>query len=170
MINSYDFAFKSVWRIPAELVEIWNTVGKVSDYPMWWPGIEKVTVLKGPELPISIGTVARYTVASPFYRLHYQTEVKEFETGKYILAHAEGDLAGTGKWTFTRSPQETVATFDWNVRVAPPLLRVLSHVAPARAVMHYFHNQLMDAGERGLQALHQETVKKKLSAQQKLPA
>ncbi|MBI3255986.1 MAG: SRPBCC family protein [Candidatus Andersenbacteria bacterium] len=164
-MQSYDFTFRSVWRIPAELTEIWDTVGKVSQYPAWWPGIEKVDVLQGPELPISVGTKAHYVVASPFYRLQYQTEVKEFATGKYILADAHGDLKGTGKWTFHVLPTETMAVFDWQVRVEPTVLRVLSRLAPARAVMHYFHNQLMDAGEKGLKKLHNESLLK-----QKLPA
>lgn len=165
MIASYDFNFRSIWRIPAELVVIWDTVGKVSEYPSWWPGIETVDVLQGPELPITVGTKAMYVVASPFYRLRYQTEVKEFETGKYILADSHGDLKGTGKWTFHEMPTETVAVFDWQVRVEPAVLRVLSHVAPVRSVMHYFHNQLMDAGEKGLQRLHGQSLLK-----QKLPA
>lgn len=163
---SHDFRFRSVWRVPGELVDIWNTVGKVSEYPTWWPGIVSVDVLKGPELPISVGTHARYTVQSPFYSLHYETLVQEFDTGKFIVATADGDLTGTGTWTFRTLPDVTEAVFDWHVKVGPPVLRVLSHVAPVRAVMKYFHNQLMDAGEKGLkQLIQQESMNK-----QKLPA
>ena len=164
-LKSHDFRFLSVWRIPAELPDIWNTVGKVSAYPTWWPGIEKVDVLTGPELPITVGTHARYTVVSPFYRLQYETLVKEFDTGKFIIASANGDLSGTGTWTFKQLPGATEAAFDWQVTVGPPVLRALSHVAPARAVMQYFHNRLMDAGERGLQQLYSQTYLK-----EKLPA
>lgn len=164
-IESHDFRFRSVWRVPGELVDIWNTVGKVSEYPTWWPGIKKVDVLKGPELPISIGTHARYTVESPFYSLSYETLVQEFDTGKFIVASAHGDLTGTGIWTFRSLPDGTEAVFDWHVKVGPPVLRLLSHVAPVRAVMKYFHNQLMDAGEVGLRRLIAEST-----TQQKLPA
>lgn len=158
-MNSYDFAFRSEWHVPTSLIKVWDTVGKVTEYPIWWPGIRTVELLKGPELPVTVGTRARYIVSSPLYSLQYETEVEEFVTGKFILARSHGDLVGTGKWTFQEASGETRATFDWNVQVDPVFLRVLSHIGPARAVMHYFHNRLMDAGEKGLRQLISSSVR-----------
>ncbi len=147
------FRFRSIWRVPAPLVTVWNTVGKVSEYPRWWPGIARVDVLAGQELPIAVGTQAAYEVHSPLYTLHYQTEVTEFDTGVYILATAQGDLEGTGKWTFKENTNETEAVFDWNVKLNPPFLRALSGLPGAKSVMRFFHDWLMNDGEKGLQQL-----------------
>lgn len=155
-MQGHEFLFRSVWLVPAPLVDIWNKVGRVTEYPMWWPGIMRVDLLKGQELPIAVGTQAKYEVASPLYRLEYQTEVIKFDTGKLIVAKAEGDLVGTGTWTFKEDNGGTQATFDWNVHVSPPLLRAASYLPPVRGVMRFFHNQLMDAGEQGLRGLYEK--------------
>lgn len=152
-MQGHEFLFRSVWHVPAPLVDIWNRVGRVTEYPTWWPGIKRVELLKGHELPIMVGTQARYEVVSPLYNLQYQTEVVQFDTGKLIVAKAVGDLEGTGTWKFLEEHGGTQATFDWNVHVSPPLLRAASYLPPVRYVMRFFHNQLMDAGERGLRSL-----------------
>src|SRR5437016_1352599 len=100
------FKFQSIWRVPASLHTVWDTVGKVTEYPAWWPGISQVSLLAGHELPIMVGTKAAYRVHSPFYTLNYQTEVVEFDEGVYILANSTGDLEGTGRWSFQEKPGE----------------------------------------------------------------
>lgn len=157
-MKGHEFLFRSVWHVPAPLVDIWNRVGRVTEYPTWWPGIKRVDLLKGRELPITVGTQAKYEVTSPLYQLEYQTEVVEFETGKLIVATAVGDLVGTGTWMFQEKKGETQATFDWQVHVSPVFLRAASYLPPVRHVMRFFHNQLMDAGERGLRALYDKTA------------
>lgn len=149
----YIFRFKSIWNIEADLITIWNHIAEVKKYPLWWPGVEAVELLTVSDLPISLGAKTAYVIASPLYMLHYQTEVKEFETGKYILAHAEGDLVGTGRWTFQQQPKQTQATFDWEVALTPLLLRTASYVPGAKSIMGYFHKRLMANGETGLKKL-----------------
>jgi hypothetical protein len=147
------FRFRSVWRVSAPLEIIWNTVGKVTEYPTWWPGISRVDLLAGQELPIMTGTKASYEVHSPLYTLRYQTEVVEFDTGVYILALSQGDLRGTGRWSFEEKEGETQATFDWEVALHPPFLKAVSHLPGAKGVMRFFHNKLMSDGEKGLKQL-----------------
>ena len=155
-MNDDLFHFRSVWRVHAPLVTVWNTVGKLTDYPQWWPGIARVTLLTGHELPIAIGTKAAYEVRSPLYTLHYQTEIVSFQTGASIAVAAQGDLEGTGAWTFSQQPGMTEATFDWNVRLRPPFLRTVSHVPGAKSIMRFFHDRLMAKGEEGLQRILRE--------------
>lgn len=125
----------------------------MKEYPLWWPGVKEVELLTASDLPISLGAKTAYVISSPLYTLHYQTEVKEFQTGKYILAHSKGDLIGTGKWTFQQQPKQTQAIFDWEVALTPLLLRAASHVPGAKSMMGYFHKRLMANGEIGLKNL-----------------
>lgn len=147
------FRFETRWSVPHPLIHVWNQVGLVSKYPTWWKGIERVDLLQGPELPISVGSKAAYTVASPLYTLHYQTETIEFDMGKYILARATGDLDGTGKWIFEHNDHTTHATFIWEVALTPPFLHAVSHLPGARSIMEFFHDRLMAQGEQGLREL-----------------
>lgn len=153
------FHFRSTWRVPAPLEVVWNTVGKVTEYPAWWEGIKRVELITGKELPIAVGTKAAYEVHSPLYTLHYQTEVTQFTQGVYILATSTGDLQGTGKWTFTHNHEQTQAVFDWDVALQPPLLRAVSGLPGAKSIMRYFHDRLMSDGEKGLQALIETKLK-----------
>lgn len=147
------FRFETTWSVPYPLVQVWNTVGRVSQYPTWWPGISRVDVLQGQELPIAVGTIAAYTVHSPLYTITYKTETMQFDTGKFILARATGDLDGTGKWVFDHNDHTTKATFMWEVALTPPFLHAVSHLPGMRGVMEFFHDRLMNQGEKGLRAL-----------------
>ena len=152
-MNSYLFSFTTTWNIPRDLKTVWDHIGMVAHYPQWWPGMKRVEMLHGHELPVDIGNAFRFTVASPLYQLQYTTTVTEYELGKKIVAKSEGDLVGTGTWIFAERDGNTEAIFLWEVALTPTLLRIAGNFPPVRPVMRFFHNRLMRAGERGLIAL-----------------
>jgi len=157
-MSPYYFEFHSVWHIPADLITVWNHIGGVSSMPTWWPSIKEVRVLRGPELPVTIGTKAQYVVHAPLYALTYETEVIEVETGKRILARSQGDLSGTGCWTFKEGAGDIQVAFEWRVEITPPWLKVASRLPLARPIMRYFHNRVMQQGEAGLKQLIAQEV------------
>lgn len=144
------FEFTTNWKFPHDLDTIWNYVSQIPKYPQWWPGIVHAKLIQGNEGEIAIANQFQFTVASPLYTLHYQTETRDYEPGKYIAIAATGDLSGTGRWEFRHLPKETHATFTWHVSITPPLLRTVSYIPPIRPIMRFFHNRLMSAGEKGL--------------------
>lgn len=152
-MSAHFFRFRSVWEVPTSLQMAWQKIVRVTEYPTWWPGVEKVTVVADGHGPLTVGFTVAYTIRSPLYTLHYQTELTEFKTGEYILARVTGDLVGQGKWTFFEEATSTRAQFEWNVAVTPFLLKLAAWWPPGRLAMWYFHNRLMKHGERGLKAL-----------------
>lgn len=152
-MNSHLFLFKTTWSFPCDLKTVWDSIAMVAHYPLWWPGIIQVEILKGQELPVAVGSSFRFFVVSPLYRLSYTTTVTDYAMGRSIIARVEGDLVGRGVWTFEEVLGETKATFIWEVELTPFLLRVASRIPAIRSVMRFFHNRLMDAGERGLREL-----------------
>lgn len=152
-MKDYIFSFTTTWHIPHDLETVWNRIAMVSEYPMWWPGMKRVEVLQERDLPVAVGNAFRFLVSSPLYQLSYTTTVTEYIAGKTIIAHSEGDLKGTGTWTFLSLPGETQATFVWEVSLTPYFLRLVSYIPFVRIIMRYFHNQLMRSGEHGLRQL-----------------
>ena len=126
---------------------------KSTEYPTWWPGVARVEVLTGQPLPITRGTKMVYEVQSPLYTLQYQTELVAYKEHDYILAHATGDLVGTGRWTFSHEGVVTLAVFEWQVSLTPPFLRIVAFIPGVPSIMRFFHNRLMNHGEQGLQEL-----------------
>jgi hypothetical protein len=61
---------------------------------------------------------------------------------------ADGDLIGTGRWTFAQDGPEVVITYAWNVSASKPLLRRLSWLfKPGFAANHRW---AMAKGEESL--------------------
>ena len=61
---------------------------------------------------------------------------------------ADGDLQGTGRWTFGQDGPEVVITYDWRVSAAKPLLRRLTWLL--RPVFAANHRWAMARGEESL--------------------
>lgn len=148
------FHFRSKWEIPSDLISIWNAVGGVDRWPQWWRSIESVKVVRGPTLPVEVGTIAEYRIVSPLgYRLSFRSEVVAFDLGKWLETSIVGNLSGAGRWDFAHVSGVTTATLAWDVAVTRPVLVRLAGLAPVRRAMSWAHDHVMKNGERGLEAL-----------------
>lgn len=155
--NGMLFHFRSMWTIPSDLVRIWNAIGAAERWPKWWSAMERVRVLRGPTLPVAVGSAAEYRVHSPLgYHLTFQSEVTAFDTGKWIHSAIVGQLSGTGRWEFAHDQGVTTATLLWDVVVTRPILARLAALAPLRIAMSWAHDRVMESGEIGLRRLVQQ--------------
>lgn len=153
------FHFQSTWKIPSDLISIWNAIGGVERWPEWWRSIEEVEVLHGPMLPVAVGTSATYRVRSPLgYSLAFRSDVTAFDLGKWLETAIAGNLAGKGRWDFDHTGGVTTAILTWDVAVTRPVLARLAALAPVRQAMSWAHDQVMDSGERGLRSLVARTT------------
>lgn len=148
------FHFRSTWRIPSDLLSLWNAIGGVDRWPEWWKRIERVRVLRGPTLPVSVGSLAEYRVHSPLgYHLTFQSEVTDFDLGKWINSSIVGQLSGKGRWEFAHTGGVTVAALIWDVAVTRPVLARVASLSPVRSAMSWAHDRVMESGERGITSL-----------------
>lgn len=148
------FHFRSTWKVPGELVAIWNAIGGVDRWPEWWRSITEARVIHGPALPVTVGAIAEYRVQSPLgYGLRFQSEVTAFDLGKWIETEIQGNLAGRGRWDFAHAAGVTSASLRWDVAVTRPGLARFAELGMVRSVMSWAHDRVMDRGEFGLRAL-----------------
>ena len=150
------FHFRSTWTIPSDLIRIWNAIGAADRWPEWWSTMEEVRVLRGPTLPVAVGSAAEYRVHSPLgYHLIFRSEVTSFDLGKWITSSIKGQLTGSGRWDFSHQHGVTAATLLWDVSVTRPVLARLAVLGPVRRAMSWAHDRVMESGEIGLRRLVQ---------------
>jgi hypothetical protein len=150
-MGSTDYDFRTVWRVAGTPDEVADVLSDATALPRWWPSVYLGSDPAGapdttkPGLP---RPAALHTKGWLPYTLHWTLTVTEPVTARGFALTAEGDLNGTGRWTFEQDGPETVITYRWRVRAAKPLLRRLSWLLkPAFAANHRW---AMARGEESL--------------------
>ena len=111
-----NYRFQTLWRTPAAIDRIWETLAAYADWPTWWRGIQSVEVLRrGDET--GAGTILRQQWRSMLpYTLVFDLEMLQIESKRLLDGRASGDLEGSCRWTFTPVHGGTEIRFDVDVR------------------------------------------------------
>ena len=137
------------WRIFGTAREIADVLGRTMELPRWWPSVylDAEEIEKGGEGGIGRRVRLRTKGWLP-YTLDWELRVTRSRHPFGFSIEANGDLAGTGVWTFEPVGAWTVVTYDWRVRAEKPLLRALSpFLFPVLAANHRW---AMRRGEESL--------------------
>ena len=144
-----DYAFVTVWRVPGTCDEVQAVLSDGRTLTQWWPAVYlAVTLLEDGDAD-HVGSVTEvHTKGWLPYTLRWRLTLTEPVTTTGFALSADGDLCGTGRWTFVQDGPEVVITYDWRVSATKPLLRKLSWLLrPAFAANHRW---AMARGEESL--------------------
>ena len=144
-----DYEFVTVWRVPGTIAEVTAVLSDGRTLPRWWPSVyvSVVPLERGDADDVGSVTEVQTTGWLP-YTLRWKLTLTEPITDKGFALTADGDLNGTGRWTFVQEGPEVVITYDWRISAAKPLLRRLSWLLkPAFAANHRW---AMARGEESL--------------------
>ena len=61
---------------------------------------------------------------------------------------AEGDLSGTGRWSFTHDSGVTTVRYEWKVTTSKRWMNLLASIA--RPIFRWNHDAVMRSGAEGL--------------------
>jgi hypothetical protein len=143
------YRFRTVWRVTATVAEVRAVLSDSASLTRWWPAVylDVVPVAEGE--PDGVGrSVQVFTTGWLPYTLRWTLRITETMTDRGFALAADGDLVGSGQWTFDQRGREVVITYDWQVAAAKPLLARLSWLLrPAFAANHRW---AMARGEEGL--------------------
>jgi hypothetical protein len=99
--------------------------------------------------PDGVGAYRRFTWrTAPPYRVSFNMRTLRVEKPALIEGRADGELAGTGRWTLTPAGAGTQVHYDWIVDVTKPWMRLLAPLA--RPVFARNHDVVMGWGRQGL--------------------
>ncbi|TQJ33574.1 SRPBCC family protein [Arthrobacter sp. SLBN-122] len=145
--NGYEF--RTVWRVAGTPHEVMDVLGDAGSLARWWPSVYLSV------LPLESGghggvgkAFFLHTKGWLPYTLKWKLTVTEPITEQGLALSAQGDLSGTGRWTFQQDGPETVVTYDWRVSASKPLLRRLGWLL--KPVFAANHRWAMARGQEAL--------------------
>lgn len=143
------FSLTTRWRFRAGIEEVAAVLDRPERFPDWWPEVYLGVKVLSEGAPDGSGRiVAFHTRGWLPYTLRWQARLVGADRPHRWTIEATGDLAGTGIWSLVEEGADTLATYDWRVRVEKPLLRPLTPLlAPIYAANHRW---AMARGEAGM--------------------
>ncbi|MEU6014038.1 SRPBCC family protein [Streptomyces sp. NPDC047515] len=138
------YRFVSVWDLPGPPDTVYEILGRPDDYPCWWPQVREVTSVD------DITGTTRIRSFLPYDLVMTVRERRRDPTARVLEAALGGDLDGWARWTVTARDGGSRATYEQEVVVRRPLMRLLA--VPGRVVFRANHALMMRAGRRGLTA------------------
>ena len=146
-----EFHFFTTWDIEAPIDAVWGVLGDATRYPTWWKYVQDVSEIE-PNNADGIGGLYLYTwkTALP-YSLAFEMRVTGNTPPHLLEAHADGELAGVGRWELKDMGSFTRVTYDWKISSKITWMNLFAPVA--RPAFTWNHGVVMDEGGRALTAL-----------------
>jgi uncharacterized protein YndB with AHSA1/START domain len=142
-----EYVFVDEWDVDAPIEAVFAAVADASTYPEWWKPVYRSVVTRG---EVGVGqTSDHYFKGKLPYTLRLRAEMTEYEPPRRFAVKTDGDLSGTGVWTFEEHGGKTNVRWDWTVFADKPLLRVLTPVL--RPLFRSNHNWAVARAREGLE-------------------
>jgi len=146
---SSDYHFITHWRVQGTREEVAQILGDATDLPRWWPSVYLDVRVLDQGGADGVGRVVDlWTKGWLPYTLRWRFTTTENNREQGLALRAEGDFAGTGRWTFTQEGDSVDAMYDWRIRAEKPLLRRLTWLM--RPAFSANHRWAMQRGEESL--------------------
>jgi hypothetical protein len=149
MGRNNDYHFITHWRVEGTAREVSDVLGDAADLVRWWPSVYLSIQELSPGDALGVGkVVSLYTKGWLPYTLRWQFTVTESRPGEMSSLEAAGDFVGRGIWTFRQAGTWVDIEYDWKIRAAKPLLRLLSPLM--KPIFSANHHWAMAKGEESL--------------------
>lgn len=143
-----DYRLVTLWRTTAPQQEVFDAISDSMTWPDWWPGAERVIQVEE-GAGNGVGSVRRYVWKGYLpYRLGFDARATRVDAPRLLEACVSGDLAGTGRWTFSSDQGITSVRYEWRVHTTKPWMNRLAPLT--RAAFVHNHHALMKRGAAGL--------------------
>jgi uncharacterized protein YndB with AHSA1/START domain len=142
------YSFETVWKVEAPVEPVWQAISHPLKWPQWWKGVVAVKELE-PGDEDGMGALHRYSWKSALpYRLDFDMRVTEVNEPTRLEGTADGELRGTGTWTFEPDGASTVVRYNWDIETTRPWMNALAPLL--RPAFEWNHDWVMRSGARGL--------------------
>lgn len=143
-----EYHLIAVWRIAASQQRVFDAICDSLHWPDWWPGADGVVEVKAGD-STGIGSVRRYVWKGHLpYRLAFDAKTTRVAAPDLLEADVSGDLAGTGRWSFSHADGVTSVHYEWHVRTTRLWMSLSAPLVRRIFVMN--HHALMKRGAQGL--------------------
>jgi hypothetical protein len=143
-----EYRLLTIWRIEAPLPAVYAAIHDAAHWPDWWPGVRKVELVATGNADGS-NCVLRYFLHGPLpYRMVFLVRATRIEPGVAIEGTVQGDLAGIGRWRFSRDGEISVVEYEWHVLGTRWWMNLIAPLARPMFIRN--HGIVMRQGAEGL--------------------
>ena len=142
-----EYVFVDEWEVDAPIEAVFAAVADATTYPEWWKPVYGTVEAEG---PLGVGQVSRHHFRGTLpYSLKMRAEMTRYDPPRSFEVKVDGDLRGTGVWTFSERDGRTYVRWDWSVFADKLLLRVFTPVL--RPLFRWNHNWAVARAREGLE-------------------
>jgi hypothetical protein len=147
-MRAAQYQFHSLWEIPAGLPSTEKAILDMSHWAEWWPGLVASNFVKQ-DVAVEHSIVSATWKSTFGYQLAICITITAYKKLGYISFDSEGDLVGSGKWSFiATTPDNTQMDIIWNVATNKAWMNLLAPLL--RPIFIHAHHTLMKKGATGL--------------------
>jgi hypothetical protein len=124
-----DYRYVSTWRLQAPIQQVWAALNDLEHLPTWYRGVQEAREL-APGDAQGVGRRVRYVIKGRLpLRLAFEATTTRSLPPRDQELQAEGELAGTGRWSLDQHGQVTTVRYHWDVRTTRPWMNLLAPLA-----------------------------------------
>jgi hypothetical protein len=124
-----DYHYVSTWQLQAPIEQVWAALNDLEHLPVWYTGVQEAREL-APGDPQGVGRRVRYVIKGRLpLRLGFEATTIWSVPPRDQELRAEGELAGTGRWSLDQQGEVTTARYTWDVRTTRRWMNLLAPLA-----------------------------------------
>jgi carbon monoxide dehydrogenase subunit G len=121
-----DYHYVSTWQLQAPIEQVWAALNDLEHLPVWYRGVQQARELT-PGDAQGVGRRVRYVIKGRLpLRLAFEATTTRSVAPRDQQLQAEGELAGTGRWSLDQQGEVTTARYTWDVRTTRPWMNLLA--------------------------------------------
>jgi carbon monoxide dehydrogenase subunit G len=124
-----DYHYVSTWQLQAPIEQVWAALNDLEHLPVWYAGVQEAREL-APGDPQGVGRRVRYVIKGRLpLRLAFEATTIWSVPPRDQELRAEGELAGTGRWSLDQQGEVTTVRYHWDVRTTRRWMNLLAPLA-----------------------------------------
>jgi uncharacterized protein YndB with AHSA1/START domain len=124
-----DYRYVSTWQLQAPIEQVWTAITDLEHLPAWYSGVQEAQEL-APGDTQGVGRRVQYVIKGRLpLRLVFEATTTRSVPPRDQELRAEGELAGTGRWSLDQQGEVTIARYTWDVRTTRPWMNLLAPLA-----------------------------------------
>jgi carbon monoxide dehydrogenase subunit G len=124
-----DYHYVSSWQLQAPIEQVWAALNDLEHLPTWYGGVHEAREL-APGDAQGVGRRVRYVIKGRLpLRLAFEATTTRSVPPQDQELQADGELAGTGRWSLDQHGQVTTVRYHWDVHTTRPWMNLLAPIA-----------------------------------------
>jgi len=124
--------------LPFSAKQIWEIIGDVESYSLWWPAALKTEILNRTD-----NIVGSKIAIRPYGGLPFFCEFSDAFAYVRLVMRYSGLYCGSGVWTLTETDGQTEVEYAIDLEIDNLFIRLLSYFVPIDSIHHRLMNDVL---------------------------